>query len=87
MFPGCVVAAGGNSPIYPFVVHAELNMFLNCRTIVVSVELSIVDALPSKWRLEVHKSRVSFSYSWMYIYLDHVIIMSQESTSPIVLPS
>jgi hypothetical protein len=41
-----------------------------------SVELSFVDALPSKWHPEVHKSRVSFSYRWMYIYFDHVIRMS-----------
>ena len=56
-------------------------------TVVASVELSIVGALPSKWRPEVHKSRVSLSYSWVYIYFDHVIRMSQESTSPVVLSS
>ena len=59
-----------------FVIHAELNMFLNYRTVVALVELSIMDALPSKRRLEVHKSRVSLSYSWVYIYFDHVITMS-----------
>jgi hypothetical protein len=32
-----------------------------------SVELSILDALLSKRRPEVHKSRVSSSYSWIYI--------------------
>jgi hypothetical protein len=32
--------------------------------------------LLSKWRLEVHKSRVSLSYSQIYIYFDHVIRMS-----------
>jgi hypothetical protein len=62
-------------------------MFLNCSTVVVSVELSIMGALPSEWRPEVHKSRVSLSYSCMYIYFDHVIRMSQESTSAVVLLS
>ena len=50
-------------------------------------ELSIVGTLPSKQRPEVHKSRVSLNYSWMYIYFDHVIRMSQESTSLVDLPS
>ena len=57
-------------------VHAELNRFLNCRTVVALVELSIVDALPSKRRPEVHKSRVSVSYSWVYIYFDPIIRIS-----------
>jgi hypothetical protein len=48
----------------------------------VSVELSILDALLSKRHSEVHKSRVSSSYSWIYIYFDHVIRMPYESTSP-----
>ena len=71
-----MVAVGGDSPVYPFVVHSELSRFLNCRIVVALVELSIVGALPSKRRPEVHKSRVSLSYSWMYIYFDHVIGIS-----------
>jgi hypothetical protein len=42
-----------------FVVHTKLSRFLNYRTVVTSVELSIVGALPSKRHPEVHKSRVS----------------------------
>ena len=64
-------------------MHSELSRFLNCRTVVVSVELSIVGSLPSKWHPKVHKSRVSLSYSWVYIYFDHVVRMPQESTSPL----
>ena len=51
-------------------------MLLNCRTIVASVELSIMGALLSKRRPEVHKSRVSLSYSRVYIYFDLVIRIS-----------
>ena len=69
-----------------FVVHAELNRFLNCRTVVALVELSIMGALLSKRCPEVHKSRVSLSYS-RYIYFDPIIRISYESTSPVVLPS
>jgi hypothetical protein len=59
-----------------FVVYSELNGFLNCRTVVTSVELSIVGALPSKRRLKVHKSRVSLNYSWVHTYFDLVIRIS-----------
>ena len=52
-----------------------------------SVELSIMGALPSKWHPEVHKGRVSLNYSWMHIYFDHVIRMSHESNSLVALPS
>ena len=41
-----------------------------------SVELSFMDALLSKRRPKVHKSRVSVSYSWVYIYFDPVIRIS-----------
>ena len=47
---------------------ADLRRFLNCTTVVASVELSIVDALLSKRRPEVHKSRVSLSYNQVHIY-------------------
>ena len=69
MFSSCMVAARGDNPIYPFVVHTELSRFLNCRTVVASVELSFADALLSKRRPKVHKSRVSLSYSRIYIYI------------------
>ena len=82
-----MVATGGDNPVYLFLVHTELSRFLNCRTVVTLVELSFVDALLSKRRLEVHKSRVSLSYSWIYTHFGHVIIMSKESTSLVVLPS
>jgi hypothetical protein len=67
MFSGWVVAAGGDSPRLSFVVHTELSRFLNFRTVVTSVELSIMGALMSKCRPEVHKSRVSLSLV-AYIY-------------------
>ena len=52
-----------------------MSRFLNYRTVVASVELSIVDALPSKQRPELHKSRVSLNYSQVYIYFDLVILI------------
>jgi hypothetical protein len=45
-------------------------------TVVALVELSIMGALPSKRRPEVHKSRISLSYSRVYIYFDPVIRIS-----------
>ena len=88
LFPGCVVAAGGDSPVYPFVVHTELSRFLNCRTIVTSVELSFVmlyylSGVPKCTRVELVLAIVGC----IYIYFDPVITISKESTSPVVLSS
>ena len=66
-----ILCLGGSSrrwqPHLSFVVHSKLSRFLNYRIVVASVELSIVGTLPSKRHLEVHKSRVSLSYSRVYI--------------------
>ena len=80
-------SSGRWQPRLSYIVHSELSRFLNCRTVVALVELSFCGALLSKWHPEVHKSRVSLSYSWVYIYFDHVIWLSQEPTSPVTLPS
>ena len=73
LFSGCMVAARRSQPCLSFVVHTELSGFLKCRTVVALVELSFADALLSKRCPEVHKSRVSLSYSQIYIYFDPII--------------
>jgi hypothetical protein len=72
LFPNHVVAAGGDSPSI-LCSPPHVNRFLNCRTVVASVEISFAE-LYSLAASEVHKSRVSLSYSWLYF--DHVIRMS-----------